>query len=201
MNNKTFLNEMQHIYETLKYFYIEDDFLVLNYEGNFKIPFTNVILSSLNPNLFMLDPKETFHILYMLELLPKKELSISESEFIKQYVTRYLKLNDMALSNSNIDTQLVWGLSIPIYSSYDPEFINNQSSLIIQNLVNSHSENLENSNSIGKQQKLVLVNPNFEQTYEDPIVTFEKAGFTTLLLIASTVVATSFYIIHFILGS
>lgn len=199
MNNEIYLNQMKNTYESLRYFSIEGNLLVLKLETTYKIPFTNVNLTTLNQNLFTLDPSEIFHILYMLQLLPQKEISTQEEAFINQYVTRYLKLNDMALTESNLDTNLIWGLSIPIYSSYDPEYINNPGCQIIQNTINNHSEEIENSK--GKHPRLVLTNPNFEQTYDEvELTSFEKAGFTTLLLIWSTVAATCAYIAYFIIS-
>lgn len=199
MNNEIYLNQLKNTYESLRYFSIEGDLLILKLETTYKIPFTNVSLINLNHNLFVLDPSEIFHILYMLQLLPKQEITKEEENFIAQYVNRYLKLNDIALTEANLDTNLIWGLSIPIYSSYDPECINNPCCKIIQNIINNHSEEIENSK--GKHPRLVLTNPKFENTTNDVELTpFEKAGFTTLLLIWSTVAATCAYIAYFIIG-
>ena len=198
MNNEVYLNQMKNTYESLKYFSIDGNYLVLTLETTYRIPISNINLSTLNQNLFILDPSEIFHIIYMLQLLPQPEISPEEENFIKQYVTRYLKLNDMALTESNLDTNLIWGLSIPIYSSYDPECINNPGSQIIQNIINNHSEEIENSK--GKHPRLVLTNPNFENTSNEVQLTpFEKAGFSTLLIIWSTVAATCAYIAYFII--
>lgn len=199
MNNEIFINEMKNYYESLQYFNLENNYLVLNYEGIFKIPFVNVTLSSLNPNLFSLDPKEIFHILYMLELLPKDTLNNNEVEFINGYVSRYLKINDLALENDGMDSNLAWGLSIPIYTSYDPLYLNKPGSKIIEDSLNSHTENL--SEGRGNHQKLVLLkNDNFSTISEDePITNLAQAGFTTLVLIFIAVAATVLYIANFII--
>lgn len=199
MDNEMYLNQMKNTYESLRYFSIKENFLTLNLETTYRIPFSNVNLATLNQNLFILDPSEIFHILYMLQLLPQQEITKEEETFINQYVTRYLKLNDMALTESNLDTNLIWGLSIPIYSSYDPDCINNPACQIIQHIINNHSEEIENSK--GKHPRLVLTNPNFENTSNEvELTSFEKAGFTTLLLIWSSVAATCAYIAYFILS-
>lgn len=206
MDNKEFIFQMQNQYESLKYFIIKDNKLILNKDGTFVIPFNNVILSSLNPILFTLDPKEIFHILRMLELLQKKELTDKEKGFINQYVLRYLKLNNMALNDSNINTNLIISLNIPIYLSYDEEFQKYPGSLLIQKIIINYSENLEknNGNSIDSQKRLVLIpkdNPNFIIEQENNYIhNFEKAGFTSLLLITSTIALTCAYIAYFILG-
>lgn len=196
MNNKAYLNQMKNTYASLRYFSIEDNYLILALDRDYKIPISNINLSSLNQNLFILEPSEIFHIIYTLQLLPQSEITQDEEIFIKQYVTRYLKLNDMALTESNLDTNLIWGLSIPIYSSYDPECINNPSCQIIHNMINNHSEEIENNK--GKHPRLVLTNPNFESTSNEvELTSFEKAGFTTMLIIWSTVAATCAYIAYF----
>ena len=154
MNNELFLIQMANQFDSLKYFKIENNTLILNFNGLYKIPFTNVSFANLNPNLFLLNPNEIFHILYMLELLPKNSLNDNEKNFINSYVNRYLSLNDLALENKEIDTNLVWCLSIPIYTSYDPENLDKESSKLIQDIVNNHSELVANSK--GNHQKLVL---------------------------------------------
>lgn len=200
MNNKIFLSQMQNIYESLRYFRIEEDKLVLELDGTYKIPFSNVLLANLNPNLFLLEPKELLHVLYMLELLPKVQINENETKFIEQYVTRYLKINDLSLANADVDSNQTWCLSIPIYSSYDPIYINNPTSILIQNIINNHTSEIENS--IGKHPKLVLTNPNYTSNLEeddDYINNFEKAGFATIILIAFAVTITCLYIACFII--
>lgn len=199
MNNDMFIKQMKNYYESLQFFSIENGYLTLSYEGTYKIPFISVNLSLLNPNLFSLDPKEIFHILYMQELLFKENLNQNEIEFIKGYLTRYLKLNDMALENENMDSNLVWGLSIPIYTSYDPLFIDKPASKLIEEQINMHSDNLVEGRS--NQQRLVLMkNDNFTTIVEEePLSNLAQAGFTTLLLIFSAVTITVLYILNFIL--
>lgn len=200
MNNEIFLNQMKNLYESLNYFSFEGNILVLNYNGIYKIPFNNVQLSNIDPNLFLLSPNEIFHILRMLELLPKKELNQDEIDFAIQYVNRYLTMNDLSLEKDDIDKNKVWCFSIPIYSSYYPEYINNPISNIIQNIINNHSNEIENSK--GNHPRLVLTNPNFEQvSTTDYMTDLGKAGFTTLIIIATAVVSTILYIANFIIGS
>lgn len=200
MNNVTFIEEMQKTYESLKYFSIKDNSLSLNTDKTYTIPFTNVTLANLNPNLFLLDANEIFHILYMLELLPKKDLTENEINFITNYVNEYLVLNDKAIENSDIDQNKVWCRSIPIYTSYSEEYSNSNVSNIIQNIINNHTSEIENSK--GNHPRLVLTNPQFQTiSDENNLVEFGKAGFTTLLLIIGAVFTTVLYIINFIITS
>jgi len=200
MQNKAFLNHMKTLYDSLKFFEIDNNKLILNYNGTYIIPFNNVLLDKLNQNLFLLEPNEIIHILYMLELLPKKSITKEENEFINNYILRYLKLNDMALSNSNIDTNLIWGLSIPIYSSYDQNFIDNPCSKIIQNIINNHTEEIETSR--GNHPRLILTNPQFAPIEEvDNLNNIEKAGFTSIILISLAITITCIYIAFFIVGT
>lgn len=201
MDNQVFLNQMKIYYESLRYFNIENNHLILNIDDNiYKIPFTNVDLTMISPNLFYIDPKELFHILYMLELLPKKELNQTECEFIKSYVNRYLFLNDNALEDNKVNKELLWGISTPIYSSYDPTRVINPAAIIIQNTIANHSEKIESGR--GNQQRLVLTkNDAFAMIDEDPTPTdFAKSGFTTLALIFTAAASTIMYILNFIIG-
>jgi len=203
MNNSEYLLQLQNSYESLKNFSINDNKLYFKTDKMCMITLNNVNLSSLNPNIFLLKPEEIFHILYAIELLPNNNITNEEEEFLKNYTQRYLKINDRALQENDVDTNLLSSLSIPIYLSSDPYYEQYPSSKLIQNILNIHNEDLENGR--GNHKRLVLElhsNPNFIQEFEeDNIRNFEKAGFTTLLLIASTVIATCSYIIYFIINS
>ncbi|MBE6156388.1 MAG: hypothetical protein E7161_01405 [Firmicutes bacterium] len=209
MSNEIFLAQMKYKYESLQYFSIQNGLLVLNYQGTFTIPFENVYLANLNENLFLMDPNEIFHILYMLELLPKPQLNNFDEEFIINYVNRYLQYNDSALEHSNNPhnnealfelKKKLSGFQIPIYLSYDPQFENTPTSIAIQNIMNLHSEEIEQGK--GNHQKLVRINPKFAPIEEESnLVAFEKAGFTTLILIITAIVATCLYIAFFMVNA
>lgn len=198
MENEIFLKQMQNYYESLKFFSISDGKLILHSDIDYKIHLDYTNLSSLNPNLFLLSPIDIFHIIYMLELLHNQNLKENEIAFIQSYANKYLKLNDLAIENNGVDGNLVWCFSIPIYSSYDPEFLNNPCSSIIQKIINSHSENLENGRD--NHPRLVLTNPKFQVNEDQNVEKFEKAGFTTLFLIAGAITITCLYIIYFVIN-
>ena len=82
MENKVFLEQMKLYYDSLKYFSIEDSFLVLKLNTIFKIPLRHINLSTLDQNIFLLSPAEIFQLIYVSELLYKEKLIDSEIEFI-----------------------------------------------------------------------------------------------------------------------
>lgn len=197
MNNELLLNELQNSFPNLRYFKLSNNVLSLEFDGSYRIPFINTSLSNINPNLFLQNPKEIFNILYMLELLNKNELNESEIAFITSFVNRYLKYSDLATKGNEVDKDLLWCLSIPIYTSYDPNYIENMGSSIIQNIINSHSEEIENSKCM--HERLVLTHPDFGGNYEEDTFSYlEKAGFATLTLIGGAITFTLLFIIFFI---
>lgn len=197
MDNEAFLNELKKVYQNARYFQLEDNKLILNYNGTFKMNLNNVSLSRLNPNLFLVHPKEIINILYLLELLYKYNLEEKDIMFIDKYVNRYLKLNDNHLDNNEENDDIINGLNIPIYMAYDPYFIEKPASMEIMKIIDNHTEEL--SSGKNNQKRLVLTkgeNPNFEEEEEiNKIEEFEKAGFTALFLIVGTVIATVFFLI------
>ena len=110
----------------------------------------------------------------------------------------------MRLENQTIDENEVNCLSIPIYTSYDPKYIDKPASIIINELLNNHSQEIESGKS--NVQTLALRPNNIPNTiiredFEDsPLNDFGKAGFTTIILIVGAVVLTSLYIAFFIIG-
>lgn len=196
MNNESFLQRAKAIYESLQYFSIIDNYLIFNYNGTFKIAFSNVSLANLNPNLYLIHPSEIFQILYVLELLYKENLTESESKFIENYTEKYLKISTKAINNESSNTNRLWCLSIPIYTSYDPNFINLPGAILIQNILKEQKEDINSGKSL--QPKLVLIKDDIIPIEEDDAMkNFYQAGFTTLILITSTVIITVAYIVYF----
>ena len=136
MSNEEYLKYLQNYNDNAKLFQIQNNILILNYNGNFKMPLIHINLSDLNPSIFNIDPRETFQIIYVLELLYKQNLSEGEINFITNYTQKYLSLNDSVLENDSDDKDRVWCLSIPIYKAYDPMFIENYSAKLISNIIN-----------------------------------------------------------------
>ena len=136
----------------------------------------------------------------MLELLHKNQLSENEINFIKSYTEKYLKISDDVKNNAYENTNRLWSLELPINLAYNDYFINNQTALLIMDMINNHAINQENSRSNYPTLKLIKgENPNFEFEIEDDnIKALKEAGFTTLFIITSTVLATCLYIIYFI---
>ena len=201
MSNEEYLKYLQNYNDNAKLFQIQNNILILNYNGTFKMPITHINLSELNPNIFNIDPRETFQIIYVLELLYKPNLTESETNFITNYTQKYLSLNDSVLENDNDDKDRVWCLSIPIYKAYDPMLIETPAAITISNVINNHSEIIESGK--GKQKRLVLENKNIPTIIdeEDNLpINMEKAGFISLLFIVAAVIATISYITYYIIS-
>lgn len=201
MSNELYLQNLKNTYENLQAFSIKNNTLILSLDSTYTLPLVHLNLSNLNPNIFYLSPLEIYQILYMLELLYKTNLTNAEIDFITQYVKKYLLLNDTILDNSSDDTLRVNALSIPIYTSYDPIFINSEPSNLIQELVNQHSEDFENGKNKG--QRLVLINSkygSFDDENDNDWDNLKNAGFTALLMIGATIALTVLYITYFIFG-
>jgi len=201
MENKIFIEQMKNYFDSLKCFDIQDNFLILQTDKIFKIPLLHTYLSQLEQSIFMLHPTEIFQIIYLLELFYRTQLSESEKEFIINYTNKYLILNENITNGNDINQNRLWCLELPINNAYKEEFSEYPCSKLIISIIDKHSEEI--NSGLGKSPKLVLVkgnNPNFElEENIDELKTFEKAGFTTLLLIASTVISTCLYIAYFII--
>ena len=201
--NEEYLKNLQKTFPSLKYFTIEGNSLILNYNGYYKIPLYHTNLSLINPNIFYLDPIEIFQVIYVLELLYKDSLNDNEIKFINDYTDNYLKYNDLALIGNNEASVKTWGLGIPIYTSYDEQFINNPASLLIQQNLIKHDNDTVNGKSKGP--RLVRTNEsviNFmpPEDEENPLVDYSKAGFAAVILIISAILITTLFITTFVLG-
>lgn len=201
MDNEIIFRNLQNSYDSLKYFTIRNN--ILYFKDNdklYSLPLQIVNISKLNPNLFLIKPRDIYRVIYLLETINKKEITEYDSEFIKQFTNKYLKLESDRLESSDINENEIMCLGIPIYTSYDPMFMNNPGSKLIQDILNNHTEQIENGKSHG--QKLVLTNPMFPKTEDEPndLIEFGKAGFTATFLIILTVIITSIYITLFILN-
>ena len=193
-----FLKNNTEYSNSLRYFSIEGNKLILNLDKEYHINLVHTKLQQLNTNIFLLNPKEILHIIYMIELLHQQEVSEKETQFIESYTNNYLKYHDLAVDGENVDQNTLFCLNIPIYYAYDPNLINNAGSIIVRNIINNHTEAYESTH--GKHPKLVLTTTISTPVEEDYLKEFEKAGFTTLLLIAGAVVGSCIYIINFILN-
>jgi len=207
MENEKFLKEVQNMYDSLNHFELNNNILILkDKEQTYSITLNNIELTNLNPSIYLLKPIEIFHTLYMLEILPKTEITENEINFINSYVSKYLEWNDKALELNNNGIQneeldslnnALNGLKIPIYLAYDPKHETKPAALLIQDIINNHMQEIEQGR--GKQLKLVRMNTN--DIPEDEIgFDIAQAGFSTLILIASAITATCMYIAYFILG-
>lgn len=205
MNNEVILRNLQVSYDSLKYFIIKNNILYFKDDNNiYSLPLINTNLSLLNTNLYLLKPRDIYRVIFLLELLNKDTLTDNDIEFIRQYTNKYIKLETMRLENQNVNENEATCLSIPIFTSYDSKYLDKPASIIINELLNTHSQEIESGKS--NVQTLTLKPKKIPDTiiredYEDsPLNDFKQAGFTTIILIISTVVLTSLYIAFFIIN-
>ena len=197
MNNEMYFNLIKGNYESLNSFYMRDNTLFYQDTSTYMLTLEHITLANINTNLFLLSPRDIYRVLYLLELLPKRVITENDKLFINEYVIKYLDLEDKKLSNEEIEEHKVDCLGMPIYFSDDPSLENTPASIEIHKVLNEHTENVKAGKSNGP--RLVLTNPNFiiEEEQND-LIEVGKAGFTTLLIIAGTVIATCIYIALFI---
>ena len=205
MNNDVVFKSLQQSYDSLRVFDVINNILYFNYNGaTYQLPLNIVSFSSLNPDIFLLKPEDIYRIIYLLELLPKDNLTPSDEEFITQYTEKYLKLEQGRIeereNDKGLDDKDILCLSIPINVAYDPRFVDKRASKIIDEILYRHTEEIESGNFKG--QKLVRINPNVprECSLGDEVSDFGKAGFTTILIILSSVLFTGLYIAYFMIG-
>lgn len=200
MENKIFLEQKKLQYDSLKYFEIQNNYLILNKKFMIQLVHTNLL--TFDERIFLLSPAEIFQIIYVGELIYKETLTESEIDFIKNYMKTYLQLTDYANNNQDIDLNKIWFYEIPINNAYKSEFAELPCSKLIIEEIDKHTS--EMNSGLGKSPKLILIkgdNPNFDlEEQVDQVKNFEKAGFTTIFLITSAIAATCMYIAYFIMG-
>lgn len=203
MDNNVYLNQIKPLYESLKYFDIKNNCLILSAKQTFIIPLLHTNLSTINKDVFLSSPSEIFHFIQMNELLYKNELTEKELNYIRDFTNRYLKLKNDYSEGLEINNNTLWCFELLISKSFEESFINNPASKEICSVIDNSNKQLESG--LGTSMRLVLVkdgNNNFETVEEiNNIKNFEKAGFTTLFLIASSVILTCLFIAFFIIGN
>ena len=202
MNNSVFLNQIKPHYESLKYFEIKNNYLILYTNKTFILPLIHTNLSTINKDVFLASPSEIFHFLQMYELLYKTELNDSEKEYIKSFTNKYLYLKNNNNNGNEINNITLWCLELLISTSFNESFINNPASQEIINIIDDFNQKLESG--LGTGMKLVLTkngNQNFDIEEEyDNIKNFEKAGFTTIFIIVFTIIITCIFIAIFVMN-
>ena len=193
MNNELFFNSIKDNYDNLKNFILKNNTLFFYDNEIYMIPLNHITLQNINPNLFLLNSKDIYRIIYMLELLPQKELNEQDKFFVTQYVKKYLELESNKLANESSLEHEIDCLGMPIYFSDDPSLTNTPCSMLIHSVIEDHLNNVKEGKDRGP--RLILHNPNFIIPEENNDLEYlEKAGFTTILLIASTVIITCIFL-------
>ena len=203
MDNSTYLNQIKPFYNSLKYFDIKNNYLILYANQTFMLPLIHTNLSTINKDIFLSQPNEIFQFLQMHELLYKQVLTDKELSYIKDFVKKYLQLKNNNNEGQEINNTTLWCLELLISTSFEEKFINNPASKEIISKIDTNNKELESG--FGTGVKLVLTkkgNENFEVEEEfDNIKNFEKAGFTTLFLVVITVIITCLFIAFFMVGN
>ncbi len=204
MNNDIVFVNLQRSYDNLSAFSVKDNTLFFHFNGNiYQLPLNSVNLNLLDPSIFLLKPKDIYRVIYLLELLPKDNLTPSDEEFVVQYTEKYLRLEQERVEHTDnegysIDEKTVFGLSIPINAAYNPQFVLKKAAKIIDELLCKKAEEIESGNFKG--HKLVRFNPSTPKEIDFDEDGLQKTGFTTFIIIASTVILTGIYIAYYILG-
>lgn len=197
MSNEDYLLNLYNSYPNAHYFTIKDNKLRLELNDKiWEIPIKNEELTKINPNVFLLHPIESFEIIYMEVLLTKDIIDNNEESFIKKYTLNYLEVNKKVLKLNDSNLQLEHSmLSIPIYTCYDPKYINKPASNCIRGILDNYQE-LTNEDG-GRGNSRARINPNVPSI---GIKDGMEAGFITLALIIGAVVVTITYITTYILN-
>lgn len=203
MNNNVFFKQIKPFYESLKYFELKNNYLILYANQTFILPLIHTNLSTINKDIFLAEPSEIFHFLQMHELLFKMDLTEKEKEYIKNFTNKYLYLKNNNNNGLEVNNITLWCLELIISTSFTEELINNPASQEIISIIDNFSKEFESG--LGNGMRLVLTkngNQNFEIEEEiDNIKNFEKAGFTTLFLIIFTIIITCIFIAFFIMNN
>jgi len=203
MNNAEFLNQAKSRYNSLVFFEIKDNFLILKTDKIYMIPLYHTYLENLNEEIYELHPTEIFQIIYMLELIYKEKLTEQETNFINKYTQKYLKLINDLTNDQEVNTTRLWCLEMPINNAYKEEFQEKPAINIITTAIDQRTNELNGSSKGNSGPKLVLEkNPNFDILPSEEIITptdIAKAGFSTFLIIIVTVVLTLLFIVFFII--
>lgn len=198
MNNNDYLNKLKPIYNSLLYFDIKDNYLILTTNKTFILKLIHTDLSQINPDIFLAEPGEIFHFIQMNELLYKSEINEKEIIYIKDFTSRYLKIKQKNNEGNEINNITLWCLELLISKSFNEEFINNPASKIITSLIEEDNEKIKSGLNTGL--RLVLTKESDPTTNNNNIRELEKAGFTTIILISLTIILTCIYFINFVIN-
>lgn len=204
MDNKTYFDNLRLQYESLKKMQLDNNVLSFkSNNGNYFVKL-KIELTKLSPSIFVLSPEQILNTLYIYQLFYNENINEIENKLIEQYISSY---NDYAiLKNKNpeqFDDNILFALSIPIYSAYNEEFINTPASKVIQEHYNKLNTQIESEFNSSKDltRKLKLGDlPSTEayldyEEFSNKLINIQNAGFTTIFLIAFTVVTTIVYLI------
>lgn len=195
MSNSDYFNSIKNNYDSLSDMFIKNNVL---YYQNYVLPLT-INLNVFNPNLFLLSPIDIINIIYIYQLLLKKELNELEMHSLEKYAKIYF---DIKNDSNKVNQQ--FGFSIPIFMAYDESVENNAGAKILRTEYTKLCEDYEKSDSAKNAEYVrVLKNNNIPASneYDDYLEFHEKvnqiqnAGFAAIFLILFAVAVTSITLI------
>lgn len=190
MDNSIYFNNIKNNYDSLSDMFIKNN--VLCYQ-NYSLPLT-CDLRIFNPNLFLLNPEDIINIIYIYQLIQKKDLTEIEKNSLVKYAQIYFEIKN---DSNKVNEQ--FGFSIPIYMAYDESCENNLGAIILKDEYTKLCENNEKMDSSKNAQYVrVLKNNNLpsQSEYDDYLEFHEKvnqiqnAGFVTIFLILFAISTT-----------
>ena len=105
-------------------------------------------------------------------------------------------------ANDNLEFKVWQALHIPISKSEEAPFINSYASKLIHETINNH--NIESFSTNSRGPRLVRTNKTVENFYipeeNNNFADISKYGFSTIILIITTIFMTCLYIAFFIIG-
>lgn len=198
MDNSLILENLKKRYPNLKDFMIRDNQLIFN--GNNINNIENINFNNINEYIFLLGPNQIIQIINMYILLNKNNLNDDEKQYIINFMNEYYKIKDYNLEGNNTNELYLFCLELLINDSYNLASLNMPGALLIEDIIERKNNELSSGKS--NSAKLILKkesNPDFLIPEEyDNSKEFEKAGFTTILLITITAISTLLYIAFFI---
>lgn len=216
MSNNEYLIYLQKQHESMRYFQMQGNKLILSINrrenDSVKTDYLTILidhlnlalLDQMNPSLFYQNPLDIYSILTLLELFYKVQLTNQDLNYIHSYVSDFIKIQSPLINNTtndgnNMNYIRCTCLEMPIVLADNPSFENSPCAIEIRKMLNANLENVTSGK--GNCVRLVRTKGDFDYSDEDEIEDMtkivEKAGFTTISIIVLGVVLACSYLIYF----
>lgn len=200
MGNEEYFNKVKNLFPSLQTFNIDNNTLTFFDEKSnqtYNLSLHNISLYTMNQSLFSLKPRDIYRVIYMLDLIQRNNSNEQELEFVTQYINKFLKIETKRLNGDDVDSNLIYNMSIPIFLIDDPRpeiqknIKNMDARRIIEDTLKKH---IEESNKGG--EALVLRTQYYKENNKksEMLETTTKNGFTSFILVLITIIFTILYI-------